>query len=89
MRLLGTPHGPGNHDREARIRALARAGAGETQSRGGSLDSITCASAVSNRKTARVKISTEAPPPKSLEVEPGNEASQDDIIIVSMIFWMM
>ena len=29
------------------------------------------AGAVSNRKSARVKISTEAPPPKSLEVEPG------------------
>ena len=29
-------------------------------------------SAVSNRKSAR--YSTEAPPPKSLEVEPGNEA---------------
>ena len=39
------------------------------------------AGAVSNRKSARV---TEAPPPKSLEVEPGNEAS-----LVSMIFWMM
>ena len=72
MPLLGTPHGPSDHDREARIRALARAG--ETQSRGGSLDGITCAGAVSNRKTARIKISTEAPPPKSLEVEPGNEA---------------
>ena len=43
------------------------------------------ADAVSNRKSARVKISTEAPPPKSLEVEPGNEASQDDV----RIFWMM
>ena len=36
------------------------------------------AGAVSNHKSARVKI-TEAPPPKSLEVEPGNEASQDDV----------
>ena len=79
MPLLGTPHGPGDHDREARIRALARAS--ETQSRGGSLDSITWRRRGSNRKTARVKISTEAPPPKYLEVEPGNEASQDDIII--------
>ena len=34
---------------------------------------------MSNRKRARVKISTEAPPSKSLEVEPGNEASQDDV----------
>ena len=32
--------------------------------------------AVSNHKSARV---TEAPPPKSLEVEPGNEASEDDV----------
>ena len=39
------------------------------------------AGAVSNRKTARVKISTGAPPPKPLEVEPGNEASQDELII--------
>ena len=37
------------------------------------------AGAVSNRKSASVTISTEAPPPISLEVEPGNEASQDDI----------
>ena len=37
------------------------------------------AGAVSNCKSARVKISTEAPPPKSLEVEPGNEASQNDV----------
>ena len=44
----------------------------ETQSRGGSLDGTTCAGAVSNHKSARVKISTEAPPPKSLEVDPGN-----------------
>ena len=58
------------------------------QSRGGSLDSITCAGAVSNRKTA---ISTEAPPPKSLEVEPGNEASQDDILddVIAHHQWMM
>ena len=35
------------------------------------------AGAVSNRKSAR--YSTEAPPPKSLEVEPGSEASQDDV----------
>ena len=48
----------------------------ETLSCGGSLDG---AGAVSNRKSARVKISTEAPPLKSLEVEPGNEASQDDV----------
>ena len=68
MPLLGTPHGPGDHDREARIRALARA----------RLARHSHAGAVSNRKTARVKISTEAPPPKSLEVEPGNEASQDE-----------
>ena len=33
---------------------------------------------VSNHKSARVMISTEAPPPKFLEVEPGNEASQDN-----------
>ena len=51
----------------------------ETQSRGGSLDGITCAGAVSNHKSARATISTEAPPPKSLEVEPGNEASQNDV----------
>ena len=50
----------------------------ETQSRGG-LDGIMCAGAVSNRKSGRVKISTEVPPPKSLEVMPGNEASQDDV----------
>ena len=37
------------------------------------------AGAVSNRKSARVTISTEAPPPKSLEVEPGNGASQDEV----------
>ena len=35
------------------------------------------AGAVSNHKSARATICTEAPPPKSLEVEPaaGNEAS--------------
>ena len=46
------------------------------------VEALRGAGAVSNRKTARVKISTEAPPPKSLEVEPGNEASQDDIILL-------
>ena len=54
----------------------------ETQSRGGSLDGITWhRRPQSNCKSARprVKISTKAPPPKSLEVEPGNEASQDDV----------
>ena len=40
---------------------------------------ITWRRCVSNHKSARVTISTEAPPPKSLEVEPGNEASQDDV----------
>ena len=40
------------------------------------------AGAVSNRKSARVKINTEAPPPKSLEVEPGNETSQDDVSLI-------
>ena len=49
----------------------------ETQSRGGSLDGII--SRRCNRKSARVKISTEAPPPKSLQVEPGKEASEDDV----------
>ena len=50
-----------------------------TQSRGGSLDGhyVHGAGTVSNRKSAR--YSTEAPPPKPLEVEPGNEASQDDV----------
>ena len=49
------------------------------------------AGAVSNRKSARVKISTEAPPPKSLEVEPGNEASQDDVLddVIAHHQWMM
>ena len=40
---------------------------------------------VSNRKSARVKISTKAPPPKSLEVEPGNEASQDDVSLNNIL----
>ena len=48
---------------------------------------------MSNRKSARVKISTEAPPPKSLEVEPGNEASQDDVQysddVIAHHQWMM
>ena len=50
-------------DREARRHSL------ETQSRYfnlkrcGILDGTTCAGAVTNRKSARVKISTEAPPP--------------------------
>ena len=35
------------------------------------------AGVVSNRKSAR--YITEAPPPKPLEVEPENEASQDDV----------
>ena len=50
-----------------------------TQSRGGSLDGRYVAPARS--VTAKVPgiYSTEAPPPKSLEVEPGNEASQDDV----------
>ena len=43
------------------------------------LTALRSAGAVSNRKSARVKISTEAPPPKSLEVEPGNEASPNDV----------
>ena len=73
----------------------AHSSAGETQSRGGSLDGITCAGSVSNRKSARVKISTEAPPPKSLEVEPGNDASQDDVSlndiddVIAHHQWMM
>ena len=69
-------------DREARIRALARAGAGAMAARHSHVVEAlrTCAGAVSNCKSARVKISTEAPPPKSLEVEPGNEASQDDVV---------
>ena len=67
------------HERQRGAHSSAR----ETQSRGGSLDgtALRGASAVSNRKSARVKISAEAPPPKSLEVEPGNEAN--------VIFWMM
>ena len=46
------------------------------------------------RGSARVKISTEAPPPKSLEVEPGNEMTlmifcnstspMDDVIMMSL-----
>ena len=44
------------------------------------------AGAVSNRKSAR--YSAEAPPPKSLEVEPGNEASQDDVYSLNAI-WIM
>ena len=59
-------------DREVRI-ALARAGARHshvvevhyTWRRHG--------------KSAQVKISTEAPPPKSLEVEPGNTYILDDV----------
>ena len=43
------------------------------------------ADAVSNRKSARVKISTEAPPPKSLEVEPGNKASQHDVSLNNIL----
>ena len=70
---------PGRSHRAREARIL------ETQSRGGSLDGITCADGVSNRKSARVKISTEAPPPKSLEVEPGNEASQDDVSLNNIL----
>ena len=57
------------HDRKARIRAHTRAGAMAVRS------ALRGAGAISNRKSARVKY-TEAPPPKSLEVEPG---SQDDV----------
>ena len=77
--LLGSRDGPGDHT--ARQRG-AHASARETQSRGGSLDGI---DVVSNRKSARVKISTQAPPPKSLEVEPGNEASQDDVSLSNIL----
>ena len=42
--------------------------------------------------TAKVPGSTEAPPPKSLEVEPGNEASQDDVVSMDYVIahnqWM-
>ena len=60
-------------DREARIRALARAWPRDKVTWWKSRRHY---GAVSNRKSARVKISTQAPPPKSLEVEP---ASQDDV----------
>ena len=54
------------------------------------------AGAVSNHKSVRVMISTEAPPPKSLEVEPGNKASHDDVSlndimddVIAYHQWMM
>ena len=47
-------------------------------------------------KSARVNISTEAPTPKSLEVEHGNETSQDDVSlndilddVITHYQWMM
>ena len=67
---------PGRSRRRGRG-ALWRHGRG-TQSRGGS-PALRGAGAVSNRKSAR--YSTEAPPPKSLEVEPGNEAIYLDYVI--------
>ena len=84
-------------DRKACIRAHARAGAWryghgrETQSRGGSLDGIIYV-APAPYVTAKVPGSnTEAPPPKSLEVEPG---SQDDVYeflddVIAHHQWMM
>ena len=54
---------------------------------------LRCAGAISNHKSARVTISTEVPPPKSLEVEPGNEASHDvnDILddVIAYHQWIM
>ena len=48
---------------------------------------------VRRRGSARVKISTEAPPPKSLEVEPGNGMtySLNDILddVIAHHQWMM
>ena len=54
------------------------------------------AGAVCNKKSGKVTISTEALPPKSLEVEPGDETSQDyvslnDILddVIAHHQWMM
>ena len=58
------------HDRGAR--ALERSGAGHSHARGGSLDGHYVAPARSvTAKVPGMYYSTEAPPPKSLEVEPG------------------
>ena len=82
---------PGRSRSATEERALECSGAmaagSGTQSRGGSLDGHYVAPARS--VTAKVPgiYSTEAPPPKSLEVEPGNEASQDDVSLNDI--WIM
>ena len=72
---------PGRSRSTTEERALERSGAmaapRDTVTWWKSRRPLRSAGAVSNRKSAR--YSTEAPPPKSLEVEPGNEASQDDV----------
>ena len=75
-------------DREARIQAFAKAlarsrGHGrETQSRGGSLDGITWAGAVSNCKSARVNYRG-----STSQIFGGGAASQDDVSLNDI--WMM
>ena len=76
--------------REARIQAHTSARAGW---RPRPRDTVTWWKSRLRRGSARVKISTEAPPPKSLEEEPGNEMtySLNDILddVIAHHQWMM